>query len=106
MKASEDQAAAGPPAAQLEIAIQARNSTKVTWTRMAVPAIEPIVTDQSMRASVGYRQYGNIGARQEPRTLIDDNCGWNFVGHRPLSRVAREFEESDDGRRQRHRSRM
>src|SRR6266436_819918 len=36
MKASEVQAAAGPPDTQLAMAIQARNSTKVTWTRMAV----------------------------------------------------------------------
>jgi hypothetical protein len=41
-------AACGPPDAQPAAKIHTRNMRKVMWIRTAVPAIEPIFTDQNM----------------------------------------------------------
>jgi hypothetical protein len=51
MKASPCHAVAAPPATQLAAKIQPRNNRKVTWTRTAVPAIVPILSDQDIEAS-------------------------------------------------------
>jgi hypothetical protein len=43
-------AACGPPDAQPAAKIHTRNNRKVMWIRTAVPAMEPIFTDQDMTA--------------------------------------------------------
>jgi hypothetical protein len=62
MKASPCHAVAAPPATQLAAKIQPRNNRKVTWTRTAVPAIVPILSDQDIEAS-GQKQDGAMGCR-------------------------------------------
>src|SRR5215471_8218907 len=62
-KARLCQAVSGPPATQLAAKIQPRNNRKVTWTRTAVPAILPILSDQAIGASGENpgRRHGGLG---------------------------------------------
>src|SRR5258708_15522317 len=50
----------GPPTIQLAAKIQPRNNRKVTWTRTAVLAIVPILSDQDMRASAPKTKHGAL----------------------------------------------
>ena len=50
MNARLDHAASGPPEYQLARKIQPRNKRNVMWMRTAVPAIVPILMDQSMKS--------------------------------------------------------
>src|SRR5262245_24513482 len=67
MKASACQADSGPPATQLATKIQPRNRTKVTCTRIAVPAILPILNDQDMKASGTAHGSGSYQAKRPAR---------------------------------------